>query len=512
MKTVSDDLFRLIKALNKSEKGFFKKFAAKNAAGSKQNYIILFDAIDSLDTYDEELLKKSLKKQSFIKQLPVYKNYLFNLILKSLSQYSGYETSGTRIREALENSKTLASKGLHKEALKLLSKTKQNAIKYKNYSSLLDILITERNIMMVTPDKNILESRGKIYNELKSFTKEIEKYTEYSWLSDQLVIFIEQTGSFTRENTDSEIQEILSHPYMADETNADNYILKNYFHQSRLIYYISQNKIREAYHTLKDNLLHLENNRHFIDDNPKNYIQTLINFLFTANLVKEKDDVRQGIIKLNALRKRIKNKVPLSLEVHTAVHAANTEMLLYVKNCDMNRGRQTAKRVENEILKYRTEVPQQVKVSLLGNTTAFHIIDGNFEAALRINNLMIKESSVNFRSDIHFIAKILQLLIHYEMKNYSLLEYLTLSVHKFLKSHNALFKTEALLIDFFKEAIKHPEDEHGKLFDELAFRLEKTRKDFRYHNLISIFDFKAWAISKAKSVKLTEILTRPDYN
>ena len=37
MKTVSDDLFRLIKSLNKSEKGYFKKFAAKNEAGSKQN-------------------------------------------------------------------------------------------------------------------------------------------------------------------------------------------------------------------------------------------------------------------------------------------------------------------------------------------------------------------------------------------------------------------------------------------------------------------------------------------
>lgn len=130
------------------------------------------------------------------------------------------------------------------------------------------------------------------------------------------------------------------------------------------------------------------------------------------------------------------------------MHAANTEMLLYVKNCDIARGRRTAKKVEDEILQYKTEVPRQIKISLLGNTAAFHIIDGNFDAALRINNILMKDSSANFRSDVHFTAKILQLLIHYEMKNYSLLDYLVPSVYKYLKSHYAIFKCEAILIDF----------------------------------------------------------------
>lgn len=162
--------------------------------------------------------------------------------------------------------------------------------------------------MMVLPDKNIYENREKIYNQLKKFTRQLELYREYSWLSDQLVIFIEQTGSFTREKTDAEIQKILSHPYMSDETKAENYLLKNYLYQSKLMYYVSQNNMRDAYLTLKKSLSHLEDNRHFIDDNPKNYFQTLINFLFAANLVREKEDVRQGLVKLNALRKRIKTK------------------------------------------------------------------------------------------------------------------------------------------------------------------------------------------------------------
>ena len=111
MKTVSDDLFRLIKSLTKSEKGYFKKFAAKNTAGSKQNYLVLFDAIDDMETYDEDLLRKKLKNEQFLKQLAVYKVYLFNLILKALHLYGTVDNSTTRVKDLIDNAKMLESKG-----------------------------------------------------------------------------------------------------------------------------------------------------------------------------------------------------------------------------------------------------------------------------------------------------------------------------------------------------------------------------------------------------------------
>ena len=221
MKTVSDDLYRLIKSLNKSEKGYFKKFAAKNEAGSKQNYIVLFDAIDKLEAYDENKLKSMLKNASFTKQLPVYKVYLFNLILKSLGQYGAFENSGTKIRELIENSRILSSKALYKEALKLLKKAKELANKFSSYNFLLEILIAERNIVSVMPDSNITELRKKIYEEEILASDLQKKLFEYSWLSDQMVIYVEQKGDFSLSESNKKAEEIFNNPLISDVSNAD---------------------------------------------------------------------------------------------------------------------------------------------------------------------------------------------------------------------------------------------------------------------------------------------------
>lgn len=509
MKTSSDDLFRLVKSLNKSEKGFFKKFAAKNEAGSKQNYILLFNALDAMDEYDEDALRKKFKNQPFIKQLAVYKVYLFNLILKSLNQYGAYDNSVTKIKELIENSKTLSAKGLHKDSLKLLKKAKELATKYKSQSHLLEILVAERNILVVLPDKNVYENRKKIYEELKEFGAHVLKYAEYSWLSDQLVIFIEQTGDYTKENRENDIKKILTHPYITDEKNTEeDYLYKTYFYHAHLLYSISKNNIPEVHRILKSELELLEKHRHMIDDNPKNYIQTLINFLLASNLLKKKDDIREGIVKLNALRKRIKNKVSLSLEIHTLFHGANTEILIYRNNGDLKRGRAAARKIEEWFVKYSNEIPSQLKVTLLSNTAAFYVIDEKYEEALRLTAVMLKESSLKFRSDINFFARIFQLLLHYELRNYDLLEYLINSSYKFLKENNALRKAENALFDFFKQAVKTSEEEHPALFDELHFRLAKLQNDNYAISLMTTFDFISWAESRSKGEKLIETINR----
>lgn len=79
----NDDLFHLIKSLNKSEKRNFKLFM-KRVSGS-ENFIImqLFDAIDKLKIYDEQII---LKKNNSIKksQLPNLKAHLSKQLLMSL--------------------------------------------------------------------------------------------------------------------------------------------------------------------------------------------------------------------------------------------------------------------------------------------------------------------------------------------------------------------------------------------------------------------------------------------
>ena len=57
MKT-SDNLFKLVKSLSKSEKGYFKKYANFHVRNEQNNYTKIFDAIDNQKEYDEKKRKE----------------------------------------------------------------------------------------------------------------------------------------------------------------------------------------------------------------------------------------------------------------------------------------------------------------------------------------------------------------------------------------------------------------------------------------------------------------------
>lgn len=506
MKTVSDDLFRLVKSLNKSEKGYFKKFAAKNASGSKQNYIILFDAIDKMADYDENILRRTLKNESFVKQLPVYKVYLFNLILKSLNQYGAHDNSTNRIKELIENAKTLSLKALYKDALKMLKRAKEISYKYYNFTQLQDILILERNIIIVLPGKNIVETRKAIYDEQVAAINTQKKIFDYSWLSDQMVICVEQKGDFTEESQLKEMEKIMRSPYMSDFGSASNQTMQFYYYHTHLLYHIGLNDLESGREILKKEISSLEDNMHLIEDNPQNYSTALINLLLFSYLTKSRKDVLESIQKLNVLKRKLRNKVPLYMELQILFHSANTEMFIYRHTCDMKKGRATAKKIEMELPKYPYEIPRQLKISLLHNLVCFYIMDEKLDLALKLNNMVLNETGMGFKSDMHFLSKLLHMLIHFELGNFDLLEYSVNTTYKFFKGKKALHKAETIILNFFKEAFKSTDEELNDAYDELYYKLNKIDVDPHARNLFQMFDFLLWAESKAKNKKFIEVL------
>lgn len=61
-------LFQLIKSLKKSEKRNFKLYAKRNSAAEDLKIIQLFDALDKMEQYDEDVLLRknpSIKNTAF---------------------------------------------------------------------------------------------------------------------------------------------------------------------------------------------------------------------------------------------------------------------------------------------------------------------------------------------------------------------------------------------------------------------------------------------------------------
>ena len=62
---------------------------SKKAGDKTSNHIKLFDAINKMEEYDEDILKRKLKKETFVKHLSAEKRYLYQAILKSIRNFRG---------------------------------------------------------------------------------------------------------------------------------------------------------------------------------------------------------------------------------------------------------------------------------------------------------------------------------------------------------------------------------------------------------------------------------------
>jgi hypothetical protein len=126
--------------MSPSEKGYFKKFAARHTIGDKNNYLRLFDLIDKQTTYNEDQISKKIKQRG---QFAYFKNYLFELLLKGLSSYHTEMSVDITINNLLTQIEILQNKGLYDLCVKLISRAKGIAIENEKFNDAIKILKIE---------------------------------------------------------------------------------------------------------------------------------------------------------------------------------------------------------------------------------------------------------------------------------------------------------------------------------------------------------------------------------
>ena len=116
-----DFLFVLIKSLSKSEKRQFKIFASRLETSSNTKFIELFNILDKSEAYEKLILKSGIIKKV---QLSNLKSYLYKQILVSIRLNIPSQNMRYQLREQIDFATILYNKGLYKQSLKILDKTK----------------------------------------------------------------------------------------------------------------------------------------------------------------------------------------------------------------------------------------------------------------------------------------------------------------------------------------------------------------------------------------------------
>lgn len=506
----SDELFQLIKSLSKTEKGYFKKYASTHIIGEKNNYMKLFEAIDKQKIYNEAAIKSKFAKETFIKHLPSEKNYLSDLILRSLTSYSTKVSTEFKIKQLLLQIEVLFKKSLYKHCKKLINKAKELAYQYDHNVLLLNILNWEKIVMQ--SELYVLKTEKTIddlFKEEQLIIEKVQSTSEFWKLAAQTYRLYTAKGTARNDDEVTAFGTFVEnkHPWNVRQTLP--YLAKIYRYNAYGFYYYSINDFKKSYTCVQKELALWDTNPIQIKEHTSLYALALSNMVLTCGRLRKYKERLTYIEKIRAIPRLWINTAYEDMDSKIFLRLCVFETDTYYKTGEYEKGIALVPKIEEGIKEFGDKLIQKrALLTLYFNISYLYFIAGDYSKALHWQNKILNHPYIDFGLDIICFSKILNLLIHFEMKNDLLLEYVVKSTYRFLDKNNSLYKLEATILNFIRKKLPEINSQKKRIesFKKLKEDYIENSKDPNQSGLLDYFDFPEWIQSKIENRPFADIL------
>ncbi len=504
------DLFQLIKSLSKSEKRYFKIYASRHVIGEQNNYIKLFDAIDRQKEYDEDAIRKEFASEVFIKQLSVTKNYLYRLILESMRAYHAERTPRAQVRGLLNDADFLIGRRLFEQADKIIDKARKTAQANEEYILLLETMTLERTVMReIRYEDQSQEDIDRFYSSFLDTLSIVDNVARYWQLSAVMYLSYVLKGS-TRDASDyKQLEELLSHPLLASDDQALTFEARQFYYHIHSTYNFIRGDYKAAHASSMQLITLLESRPQYLLTNTLGYLGIITNFLIDSFYLGYHDEFFEKIRSLRTLTDVYPELRTEPLEAEIFKNTYNLELFAYTDIGDYEKGLQLVGEIESGLERYGEYIDGAAQLTFYYNLATLHFIAEKYGEALKWINVIINETDAEVREDVDCFARIFSLIIHFELGNYDLLEYLLKSTYRYLYKRNRLYQFESVVLRFIRKLTRvHTRDQLLALFAEVREELQPLAEDPLEKKAFEFFHPLLWLESKIERRKFADLVRK----
>ena len=506
MKVPSEFLFELVNSLTPSEKVYFSKFSSRHVIGDENNYIKLFNEINKQPFYDEKALLKKFAEEKFIKQFSAAKNYLINEILRSLENYHKDDSIDSKISNLISQYVILYKKTLFKHSEVILKRAKNLATETERYVKLVEIINYEKNFDYMkfgNPEFDKLSKQRA--DEEKDVLRKLENISEYNLLYVKFSSIYKKLGVSRDRKDVLKYSSVMKNKLMKSESNALSVRAKNLFYIINYMYNYSTGDSKSAFEFGMKRLKLVESNPQKISAQKSEMIYALSDVIALSYNMGNFNLCLNYLRKLRETADQFKNLKSLSTQLEMYLRSYDVEINMYCDTGKFREGIKLIPEVEGWLEKYHNKIPSSMllKTFYLIAYTCFGA--GDYERALIWINQIINDKS-SYRLDYKAFARIMNIIIHFELKNFILLEYELKSLKRFLEKRDKIFEYEKSVLQTFTKLIKI-EDENDIQFElnKLKEKILNLNKDEYECKANEYLDVITWIESKLTGKSFQEI-------
>lgn len=501
----SNELFQLIKSLTKSEKRYFK--LSSSLQSGEKNYMKLFDTIELQSEYDEPSIKKKFAKETFVKHLPSEKNHLYNLILKSLRGFYADKSAAAILQEQLRNIELLYNKALYSECSKIIRKAKKIAYDYEKFYFLLDLIDWEKRLS----EEEFLRGNFKrdidlIVEEETECLEKLRNIAEYQKLYSNINYAIRK-GGYSRSKKEQEIiDEIASHPLIVGKNTALSKKAATACYSIQGLRAITERDSEKSTINFKKVIKIMEANPFIMRELPKRYIKALNGVMYDYMDCKDWERCNESIDKIRSLEGQEGfSSIDIQLMLFTFTY--NAELLLHLYSGQFTKAiDHLIPNILKKINQFDGKINKEEEILFYYNISRAYFGVENYKQALKYINLVLNSSESGLRDDVYTFARLVNLIIHYELGNYDLLDYTIKSTKRYVTKNKRNYQFEAVFLKHIKKIIKVNQNEQSSdVFNNFKQSLLTVLEDPYEKVAIEYFDFISWLDCKIENKSCSEI-------
>ena len=505
-------LFRLIKSLTMSERIYFKKFASVNFPHEEGALVELFNVMEGMKAFDKHKMEADFGKNKpgiKINQAGFNLNYQ---LMGALRVYHSNISVGAQLKDSLRDMELLYIKGHYIQCKKLLKKAKKKASRYERLDRIIELLEWERKL--VSKDIRIEHQEKfmrKIFDELgQVLEKKLNRYelelcfnVKYSRIKRYSMIRSEEDLYNWEQLTD--VSEILSGRTPLTFTG------EIYHHFIYSMDYYARGQMHKVLNLVQDRFEALKLRPELIKDSPHQYITVLGNILScraslsiimnTSHNANKKEFLKQ----LDVLREFGSS----SIELETRVYANITihEIGFCINTGDFNKASALSEKATRQMETRSIRLGKNAELAFLYYSSYAHFVCEKYDQVTEALNYFLANNFGETRIDLQCYARILNVMLHYEMRDIHILERATIDAENFIVNNGRMYKIERIIMALFKKIATEnlSTNATSKAFIDLDKKLSLAGREKYADNFDEYKHFMWWVESKIGGKSITEL-------
>ncbi|MBR7102389.1 MAG: hypothetical protein IKC92_02220 [Tidjanibacter sp.] len=499
-------VFELIHSLTKAEKRNFKLYAGRLSGNRSSKYLALFDALESMEEYDEERLLARCPELSKV-QLPNQKAHLYRQILKSLRLISVQHSTLLQIREQADFARILYDKGLYSHAGRMVERAVALAEHTERYPELMGLSSLQRAVSVSGISADMVAVADGAIRRDERLWRKMENINRLSRLSVRCFDLHQRLG-YARSQKDMDLLSRRLGPELALYKDVDERTLsfseRFYLYQSRAWFNYIRHGFALSYRYARKWIALFDERPEMKEAMYEAYLKGYAQLLDGLYLMRRYSIFTQALEAFEAESATLAS-IGTNADMLTSQILFTGHLNKSLMEGNFKEGLWHTKRIDSYLRRYGDRLTINERMMLDYKIGYTYFLDGNYDRCRTHLSRVIAVRDPQVRRDLQCYARMLNLIVLYEQGADFNLDQQVRSVYSFIVKMRDMTEMKQIFFRFFKSlgtvGAGSMKQEFQKLYDDLrAHTTQPYERRFFYY-----LDLPVWLESRITGRSIGEI-------